>query len=429
MTWKPLPPTSKAAEVWLEFIDDDQTKYFFLEGAVRSSKTFASIVAWCDWVENVAPLGPLMMLGNTRETLIQNVIYPLIELVGPQYAILNRGTSTLRLFGRDIFLFGAANISAMRRLQGKGAVGAYCDEAPTYPKDVWQMLGTRAAADGIKIIATMNPESSLHWMKTEYLDRLDEVNGRSWHFELDDNTFLSEKVKQELRGQYRGLFKQRYIDGLWVLAEGLIYDIDIGSPKAPGPNGTWELRDSFTRTVVGYDHGFSNPAAAIAEGWDPKEKRWVVFAEYVNDANDERRTTGSKTDKKLSEDLADFVEGIDPLPDSVEIDPSAAGFRSQVRETFKERGIRVQARAAFNAVLPGIQNVARDLGRGRLVFYVPGVPRTLKSCSNYTWDPKATERGEDVPLKQADHEADGLRYCHARATRGRAIVTGKPRGL
>lgn len=404
MTWKPLPPTSKAAEVWLEFIDDDQTKYFFLEGAVRSSKTFASIIAWCDWVENVAPPGPLMMLGNTRETLIQNVIYPLVELVGPQYAILNRGTSTLRLFGRDIFLFGAANISAMRRLQGKGAVGAYCDEAPTYPKDVWQMLGTRAAADGIKIIATMNPESSLHWMKTEYLDRLDEVNGRSWHFELDDNPFLSEKVKQELRGQYRGLFKQRYIDGLWVLAEGLIYDIDIGSPKSPGPNGTWKLPKQFSRTMVGVDCGISHPFAILAEGWGPDEKRWIAYDEHVHDINDPQRPARPKTHEELADDLADFVEDMDPLPDSIEVSPDDAGFRLQAKKTFRERGIKIPIRNALNAVIPGIQNVARDLGRGRLVFYVPGVPRTLKGCSNYTWDPKATERGEDAPLKKNDDE-------------------------
>jgi hypothetical protein len=68
------PPDSKAAKVWLDFVDDADTKYFFIEGAVRSSKTFGSILAWCDWVENFASKA-LHHDGQHRETLIQNVIH------------------------------------------------------------------------------------------------------------------------------------------------------------------------------------------------------------------------------------------------------------------------------------------------------------------------------------------------------------------
>jgi phage terminase large subunit len=33
--------------------------------------------------------------------------------------------------------------------------------------------------------------------------------------------------------------------------------------------------------------------------------------------------------------------------------------------------------------------------------------------TEYRWDPKATERGEDKPLKENDHSVDALRYVVA----------------
>lgn len=398
MTWQPLPPGSKAANVWLDFVDDPNTKYFLLEGAVRSSKTFGSIMAWCDWVENFAPPGPLIMMGNTRETLIQNVIDPLIDLIGPSDAILNRGIGTLTLFGRPIYLFGAPNIAAMRKLQGKGAVGAYCDEAPTYPKDVWQMLGTRSAAEGIKIIATMNPDSPRHWMKTDYLDRLKEVNGKSWHFTLDDNPFLSEKVKNELKSQYTGLWKLRYIDGLWVMAEGAIYPHYQAAVVAEK-----DVPTSCDTYVVGCDYGTTNPFVYVLLG--RKSGIWYVIKEFYYDSTKSR--DGTKVPKQYAEDLAKFLDG--KMPAYVDVDPSEPGFIQQLRIEYPTLTIR----HAINAVSPGIQNIATAIHLGRLKIS-DACSHLVDEMGGYVWDSKKTESGEDAPLKINDHCCDSLRYAGMR---------------
>jgi PBSX family phage terminase large subunit len=396
MTWQPLPETCKAAEVWLDFVDDPNTKYFLLEGAVRSSKTFGSILAWCDWVENFAPPGPLIMIGNTRETLIQNVIDPLIDLVGPKRAILNRGIGTLTLFGRPIYLFGAPNIAAMRKLQGKGAVGAYCDEAPTYPKDVWQMLGTRSAADGIKIIATMNPDSPMHWMKKEYLDRLKAVNGQSWHFTLDDNPFLSEKVKAELKSQYTGLWKKRYIDGLWVMAEGGVYDL----PEEAICTDDLPDCDKFH---VAIDYGITNPTHFLLFG--RSGQTWYILKEWRWDSTASMK---QKTDKELSSDLGKFLEwkGNKVIPETIDIDPSATSFIVQTRQDYPLLDIV----HAINPVLEGIRTVSTALASGALKVCRPFCPILLNEYGGYVWDSKAQLLGEDAPLKVNDHAMDPLRY-------------------
>jgi PBSX family phage terminase large subunit len=401
MVWKPPPPNSKASKVWLEFVDDPDTKYFFLEGAVRSSKTFGSILAWCDWVENFAPKGPLIMMGNTRETLIQNAIHPLIELVGSQNAVLNRGIGTLKLFGREIYLFGAGNIIAMRKLQGKGAVGAYCDEAPTYPKDVWEMLGTRTAAEGIKIIATMNPDNPRHYMKMGYLDRLEEVNGRSWHFTLDDNPFLSEKVKNELKRQYTGLWYKRYILGLWVAAEGAVYDMFNEDAHV-----IHALPKRWARIVVGVDFGISSVTSFVmigqaAEG--PYMGKWIVSKEYYHDATKKHQ----KTDTEISKDMVDFLKHADGrwYPESIEVDPSASPLKVQLR-----RDGFTNIRDADNEVKAGIMDVSSAFSSGKLLIH-DSCTNLLTELPGYCWDTKAQEQGEDKPIKVNDHALDALRYA------------------
>ena len=37
-------------------------------------------------------------------------------------------------------------------------------------------------------------------------------------------------------------------------------------------------------------------------------------------------------------------------------------------------------------------------------------PNTIKEFGSYIWDQKASERGEDKPVKQHDHAMDALRY-------------------
>lgn len=395
--WQLLPDDCKAMDVWQAFAEDADTKYFFLEGAVRSSKTFGSIIAWADYVANLAPPGPIIMMGNTYTTLKQNVLYPLIELVGPRNAKLKSASTELELFGRTIYLFGAPNIQAMFKLQGKGAVAAYCDEANTYPFDVWQMLGTRTAAEGIKIIGTFNPGSPRSWMKVEYLDRLEAVNGRSWHFVLDDNPFLSEKVKNELKSQYTGLWRKRYIEGLWVAAEGAIYDLaedNICIDDAPA------VCDKYH---VAIDYGITNPTHFLLFG--RANNIWYILKEWRWDSAVKQR---QKTDLELSHDLGKFLEwrGQKIIPETVDIDPSATSFIVQTRQDYPELDIRY----AINPVLEGIRTTSSALAKGDLKINRDECPLLLEEMAGYVWDPKQQEKGEDVPLKLNDHAMDPMRY-------------------
>jgi hypothetical protein len=61
-------------------------------------------------------------------------------------------------------------------------------------------------------------------------------------------------------------------------------------------------------------------------------------------------------------------------------------------------------------VLKGIRTVGSLLSLGRLVVSEK-CRHLLAEIPGYVWDPKATARGEDAPIKQNDHFCDALRYA------------------
>ena len=71
--WHLPPEDSKAADVWISSLEDDDTKLNLLSGAVRSTKTVGSLIAWADRVSSGPRNAPRMMVGNTERTLAKKL--------------------------------------------------------------------------------------------------------------------------------------------------------------------------------------------------------------------------------------------------------------------------------------------------------------------------------------------------------------------
>ncbi len=406
MTWQMFPQNSKAAIAWLDFIDDQDSTYFLWHGAVRSTKTYGSILAACDYIENIAPPGQIGFFGKTVTTLKQNVLDPLQNFVGPSNCRVNMGTGMMYLFGRPIYLFGCPNIEAVSKIQGKGLVFAYCDESTTYPDSVWEMIGTRTSANGFRVLSTMNPAGPRHNIKKNYIDRLDEVDGKAVHFRLDDNPFLKEKDKTRLKKQYTGLWKKRFIDGEWVASEGAIYDMFDEDVHVIS-----EMPNRFSSVVAGIDFGTSAASSFILLGKiaDGEHRgKWLCFREYFYAGKNDRR----KTNSELVSDFGIFLTHPKKyFPSSIEVDPSAASLKTElIRKGY------TSTRSADNAVVDGIRIVSSLLAEGKLLIH-DSCQNLIEEISGYCWDSKATENGEDKPIKLNDHCCDALRYAVVRANK------------
>ncbi|MFH8530471.1 PBSX family phage terminase large subunit [Streptomyces tendae] len=382
------------------------------EGSVRSGKTIASLVPWLDFVANRPEGGELVMVGRTRDSLARNVFGPLMDPT--IFGTLTRdihytnGAPTASVLGRTVHCLGANDAQAEPKVRGLTCAGAYVDELTTLPKTFYDQLNARCSVDGSRIYATTNPDNPNHWARKEYLLRPREQRLRSWHFMMDDNPGLSEEYKARQKQAHRGLFYKRNILGLWVMAEGAIYEAWDEATHVVD-----ELPE-MTRYWLGMDYGTVNATSVILLG-EGVDGRLYACAEWRHDSRQAQR---QMTDAQYSAAIRAWLAEQGVTPEWSFVDPSAASFITQAYED----GFPNLARAQ-NEVSDGIRDVASLLAAGLL--------RVHRSCTGlieempgYVWDEKAAEKGEDKPVKLNDHSVDALRYAvHSTATEWRHLLT------
>lgn len=382
--------TQRLSDKQLDSYFNSNKRLNFWEGSVRSGKSFSSILRFISEIKD-GPKGSAMIVGTSRDSIQRNVIAEMCNLLG--FPMPTPKTTQMELFGRTIYLVGANDERAQKRIQGSTLAMAYVDELSLIPYGFFKMLLSRLSVKDAKLFATTNPDSPFHWVKTEYLDNPD-LDLSRFTFRLDDNPSLDEFYIKHLKKEYSGLWYDRYIDGKWVLAEGCVYgffDHTIHVIDYP---------PRATQYILGVDYGTTNPTAFVMIGINKESfPNYWTFKEYYWDSKKEMR---QKTDSEYADDLADFISGF-PVT-AIYIDPSAASFRLECGR----RGIQ-NIFEANNDVLDGIRFVSQLLSDGTFKIS-SNCKHLIEEMGSYVWDTKATERGEDKPLKEHDHICDATRY-------------------
>ncbi len=119
--------------------------------------------------------------------------------------------------------------------------GIFLDEVALMPESFFNQALARCSVDGARLWFSCNPENPQHWFYTNWIQRHDERNALYLRFGMTDNPSLSEKTLARYQAMYSGVFYQRYIQGLWVSAEGKIY-ISF-SPSNIIPKVEWDATD------------------------------------------------------------------------------------------------------------------------------------------------------------------------------------------
>lgn len=384
-------------------------------GSVRSGKTIASLLAFVIAVATAGPSGLIIVVGRSLQTIERNVLEPLQDhaLFGPlaRHVVHTRGATTATILGRTVHLIGAADARAEGRLRGLTAQLAYVDEATLLPEGFWTQLLARLSVPGARLYATTNPDSPRHWLKVGYLDRIAELDMRAWHFKLADNPSLSAEYVASLAAEYTGLWRRRMIEGAWCVAEGAIY-----SEWDEARHVVDEL-PTIRRHWLGIDYGTTNPFSAILLGLGVDDRLYVC-AEWRFDSRTAHR---SMTDAQYSAAVRAWLADQGVEPEWTFVDPSAKSYSTQLWQD----GHPGLARAD-NTVADGIRSVAALLAAGRLYVH-RSCDGLLGELPGYSWDAKATERGEDAPLKIDDHSCDALRYAvHSTSHEWRHLLTARP---
>lgn len=368
-----------------------------LEGSVRSGKTVSMIPKWLEYIQ-FGPKGLLIMTGVSKDTIYDNVLDDLFDTVGKESYTYNKQSGELVIFGRRIKVLGAKDEGSEKYLRGKTIAGAYCDELSLMPEKFFKQLLNRMSVKGAKLYGTTNPDAPFHYLYKEYITDPEKVKSgmvKAIHFMLEDNANLDDEYIKFIKTAYSGMWYKRMILGLWVNADGAIYDMWTDAMTCEDKDLPYDYK-SNSRRFIAIDYGTTNPMVFL-DIYDDGTTIWVLN-EYYYDSKKEQR---QKTDDQYADDLEQFIG--EEYPDFTIIDPSAASFKL----VLNNRGFRVKE--ADNSVNDGIRVTAMMMSLGRLRIH-KRCTNTLAEIAGYIWDEKARDRGEEKPIKAFDHAMDALRY-------------------
>ena len=363
------------------------------DGAVRSGKTSIMMWPFVRWAMENFSGQRFGVCGRTVDSCTKNIIVPFtaMSLAKERYIIRwRRGDKVMEVRRGAVTnyfeVFGGKDEASYTLIQGRTLAGVLLDEVVLMPRSFVEQALTRCSVDGAKLWFSCNPGSPQHWFYTEWIKRHKERNALYLHFEMTDNPGLSEKTLERYQNMFTGVFYDRYIRGLWVLAEGLVYDF-----------GEENIVDDVPESgeyYISCDYGTLNPFSAGLWCWDGKTATRI--REYYYSGREEHR---NKTDEEYYTELEKLVGELPVI--SVIVDPSAASFI----EVIKRHG-KFKVRKAVNDVLPGIATTARYLRSGALKIH-RSCKDAIREFGLYRWDEKSTE---DRPIKENDHAMDDTRY-------------------
>ena len=166
------------------------------------------------------------------------------------------------------------------------------------------------------------------------------------------------------------------------------------------------------------DYGSAGVWACNA--WDlAMNRKWYASAEMVLDFTDRP----ALTDPEMVERLVRFI-GADRLRTTiVYADPSTPrSFKYKARAA----GIKMVYPTAD--VLTGLRFVDSQLAVGDFVVDDKACPKLAGELITYSWDEDAVKRGEEKPIKEADHSCDAMRYFAMGAAWFPLNTISKPKG-
>lgn len=370
-----------------EFVIEANHRWNFKGGATRSGKTYLDF----RWIipirirERVGKDGLAVILGVTKSTIERNVLEPMRNLYGDTLVGTISSDNTVWLFGEKCYCLGAEKVSQVSKIRGASIKYCYGDEVADWSEEVFELLKSRLDKEYSCFDGTFNPQYPGHWLK-QFLDSDADIFSQT--YTIDDNPFLPESFKENLKKEYSGtVFYDRYIRGLWVLAEGLVY------PQF-GEQCITDEEPKAGRYYISVDYGTLNPFSA---GLYCVTKQGAVrINEYYHSGRD---TKAQKTDEEYYEELKKLADGYNV--DYVVVDPSAASFITTI---FRHGQFHVVK--ANNDVLDGIRRTSVYLQRGLLKIH-RRCKDAIREFGLYRWDEDSTV---DKVIKEDDHAMDEIRY-------------------
>lgn len=364
------------------------------DGAVRSGKTLCMSLSFICWAFYSYSDTSFALCGKTIASLRRNVVTPLLPVLADLGFVCNYKISrnyieiTRQNVTNRFYLFGGRDESSASLIQGMTLGGIMLDEAALMPRSFVEQALARCSLENAKYFFNCNPEHPYHWFYIEWIKKCNEKNMLYLHFTMEDNPSLSKAVINRYKNLYSGAFYERFVEGKWVTADGLVYPMFCFERHVKSCNY------KFSEYYLSCDYGTVNPFSLGL--WGRSNDRWYRIDEYYHSSRDRGVQL---TDEEYYTQLEKLADG--KRIKALIIDPSAASFIQTVRRHGKFTVIKAE-----NDVLTGINRVCQALKNDE-IFFFPNCSDTLREFSIYRWDSSIKR---DAPKKENDHAMDDIRY-------------------
>lgn len=369
------------------------------DGAIRSGKTLCMSLSFVIWAMSTFNMQNLGMAGKTIGSFRRNVLFWLkLMLKSRGYQVSDHRSDNMIVISKGdvtnfFYIFGGKDERSQDLIQGITLAGMFFDEVALMPESFVNQATGRCSVSGSKFWFNCNPDSPSHWFKTNWIDDIEKKKLIYLHFTMDDNLSLTKEIKDRYKAMYSGVFYSRYILGLWVIAEGLVYG--MFNKERNVFHGEYEYSGQASY-YLSIDYGTMNPfAVGLMELQDSGRVRMLREGHY---SGREKKVT---LDNEAYYQIIKDVAGDFPIT-SIVIDPSAAAMKATIQKYGE-----YTCTDGNNDVLNGIQEVTKYLNLGMLQIHDSCV-ETKKEFGAYAWDDKAV--GEDRVIKENDHHMDLIRY-------------------
>lgn len=395
--WKPLSAKQKKVLCWW----NKNSRYkdyngIIADGAIRSGKTVTMGFSFVLWAMTNFDRQNFAMCGKTIASFRRNVLGTLKQQLRARgYTVTEKRSENLLVVSKGnkanlFYIFGGKDEASQDLIQGITLAGVLFDEVALMPESFVNQATARCSVTGSKFWFNCNPAGPMHWFYVKWICRCRKLKLLYLHFTMADNLSLAQKIKERYESMWTGVFYDRYIRGLWVAAEGLVYpmfDKLLHVVKEHGTKGLY---------FVSMDYGTANPTAMGLWRVEPDKGIATMEREYYHNS---REKGVQKTDEEYYQDLVKFVG--DTRVQRIIIDPAAASMKECIR-----RHGRFSVLDANNNVLDGIRFTGAMIKMGNVKFH-ESCKNTFKEFGLYSWDEKATQ---DTVIKENDHSMDQMRY-------------------
>lgn len=391
MIYQRLSKRQKLAMLWWNQPKFRNRDAIICDGSIRSGKTVSMAVGFILWSMSNFDGQIFGICGRTIQSLRRNVILHLHDWVPEDLEITERRGENMLVVSDGCgheniyYLFGGKDESSYALVQGITLAGALLDEVVLMPQSFVEQVIARCSVAGSKLWFNCNPGGPEHWFNKNWVLKSKEMNALHIHFTMQDNYSLAPEIRERYERMYTDVFYQRYVLGLWVLAEGLVYSF--------GEENITDERPKGAEYYISIDYGTLNPFSAGL--WSVTGDKAVRIKEYYYSGRENSR---NMTDAEYCDKVAELAEGYEIK--RVIVDPSGASFIEALRQRkFKVLG-------AKNDVLDGIRRTSVYLKDGNIKIH-RSCTDSIREFGLYRWDEK---KNDDSVIKENDHAMDDIRY-------------------